>query len=57
MPSGKPTTILVTHPIIAKDWDEVRNKHLKIEEVGPSNKREVWWVCKNGHSYAIPRSH
>lgn len=53
MPSGKPTTILVTHPIVAKDWDVERNKLLKIEDIGPSNKREVWWLCKNRHSYAI----
>ncbi|MBE6141340.1 MAG: hypothetical protein E7175_00595 [Erysipelotrichaceae bacterium] len=41
-------------PEIAKEWDCVKNKSLKPEDVAASAGRSVWWICEKGHSYRAP---
>ena len=49
----KKKSILITHPLIARDWDVEKNINLSIENVAPTDKLNVWWTCVNGHSYAV----
>jgi hypothetical protein len=49
----KKKTILITHPLISKDWDFEKNKDLLIENVGPTEKVIAWWNCERGHSYKV----
>lgn len=38
-------------PDLAAEWDTEKNGDLKPSQVGPSEKRSVWWRCPRGHSY------
>jgi hypothetical protein len=49
----KKKSILVTHPLIARDWDVEKNTDISIENVAPTDKLSVWWSCLNGHSYSV----
>jgi very-short-patch-repair endonuclease len=50
---AKKKSILVTHPLIASDWDAERNINSTIENISSTEKTSVWWTCANGHSYAV----
>lgn len=39
------------NPELAKEWDYQLNGSLSPEDIFPSSNREVWWRCKNGHSW------
>ena len=49
----KKKSILITHPLIARDWDAEKNIDISIENVAPTDKLSVWWSCLNGHSYSV----
>ena len=36
---------------ILKEWDYDKNKDIQIDKIGKSSSKEVWWKCKEGHSY------
>lgn len=45
------------HPELCVGWDYEKNGNLTPEMVLPHSRRQVFWKCKNGHSYsASPRS-
>ena len=46
-------SILISNPLIARDWDVQKNIDLNIESVSSTNKNPVWWICENGHSYSV----
>lgn len=39
-------SIIYTHPDIAKQWDLLKNKHIKIETITSGNGKKVWWKCE-----------
>lgn len=49
----KKKSILITHPLIAKDWDIEKNINSVIENISSTEKISVWWKCANEHSYAV----
>ena len=36
-------------PDLAKEWHPTKNGNLKPDGVMPGSKREVWWICPEGH--------
>ncbi len=38
------------YPDLCSEWDYSRNNILP-SEVSPSDRKKVWWKCKNGHEY------
>ena len=49
----KKKSILISNPLIAKDWDLQKNVDLNIEMVSSTDKGPVWWICENEHSYSV----
>ena len=45
------TDLPATHPALAAEWDTVRNESLTPQMVSAGSHKNVWWICKNGHSY------
>ena len=43
--------LVTTHPKIAKEWDNEKNKLLRPEQFGIGSNKKVWWKCKRGHSW------
>ncbi len=39
----------VLAPWIAQEWDPARNGSWMPRDVTPYSRREIWWVCGNGH--------
>ena len=33
------------------EWDYVKNQGINPEEIQPKSSRNIWWRCKNGHSW------
>ncbi len=40
-----------TMPAIAKEWDYEKNGDLRPEDVTAQSNRDIWWKCRNGHSW------
>jgi len=40
-----------THPHIAEEWDYIKNKDLRPEQVSFGTDKSVWWKCKCGYSW------
>jgi hypothetical protein len=38
-------------PEISKLWDKKKNGKLRPQDVFPYSKINVWWICKDGHSW------
>ncbi|MDZ5473275.1 zinc-ribbon domain-containing protein [Bacillus sp. 31A1R] len=48
----KENSIAITHPELAKDWDDKKNGELKPEHFSAGSGTEVWWKCKDcGHQW------
>lgn len=47
-------SIAHTHPLLAKEWDSEKNGVLKPEHFTRGSHDNVWWKCKNGHSFQKP---
>ena len=43
--------LLSLFPKIADEWHPTKNGDLKPDEVTYGNKKKVWWLCQEGHSY------
>lgn len=41
--------LATTHPLVAKQWDPVRNGNLTPEQVTKGSNKKVWWRCSEGH--------
>ncbi|MFD2614738.1 zinc-ribbon domain-containing protein [Paenibacillus gansuensis] len=40
------------HPLIAKDWDYIRNHPVTPKNIKPRARKKFWWICpEKGHSY------
>ena len=44
-------SLLVTHPILAQEWDPVKNLNLTASDVMAVNNQKVWWKCVNNHQW------
>lgn len=42
--------LATTHPHIAREWDYSKNR-LKPNEISYSSHEEIWWKCKEGHTW------
>lgn len=40
-----------THPDIAAEWHPTKNGDVTPEMVGPNNKDDYWWICREGHEW------
>lgn len=45
------TDLMHINPSLANEWDNDKNGKLKPNQVTPSSKKMVWWLCPKGHSY------
>ena len=39
------SNLLITHPLLCKDWHPTKNKNLKPEMFTKSSKQEIYWLC------------
>ena len=39
------------NPMLAQEWDYVKNGDLKPEQIMAGSGRKVWWKCADGHSW------
>lgn len=39
------------HPLLADEFDEIRNAPLSFSAIPPGSKGKFWWLCSQGHSY------
>ncbi len=46
-------SILISHPLIANDWDNEKNKEIDINTISSRDSIQVWWTCVKGHSYFV----
>ncbi len=44
-------SLLITHPLLSKDWDYDKNYPLKPENFSYGSGNKIWWLCSKGHSY------
>ena len=44
-------SVLITHPLVAKEWDYEKNQPLRPENFTYGSTYKVWWICSKGHSY------
>lgn len=51
----KDNCLATTHPDIVKEWSDKNN--LNPNEVTAGSGREIWWNCKEGHSFKIGVCH
>jgi DNA-binding transcriptional regulator YiaG len=47
-------SIASTHPVLIKEWDNEKNGVLKPEHFTKGSHDNIWWKCKNGHSFQKP---
>jgi hypothetical protein len=40
------------NPSFLKEWDNDKNIDIKPSEITLNNKRKVWWLCSNHHSFS-----
>ncbi|UCH95873.1 MAG: zinc-ribbon domain-containing protein, partial [Candidatus Aminicenantes bacterium] len=43
--------LAVINPGLAKEWNPGKNGALTPENVTPSSRQKVWWLCKAGHEW------
>ncbi len=51
LPIPGETDLATTHPLLAAEWDYVKNGALRPEDVTHGSVKAVWWRCPKGHSY------
>ena len=47
----KDSSIVTTHPDIAKEWNYKKNGNLHPEHITRSSHKKVWWICQHGHEW------
>lgn len=43
--------LATTHPQLAKEWHDTKNKTLTPKRVSYGSGKKVWWQCPNNHEY------
>lgn len=46
------TDLATTHPELLADWDKAKNLPLEPTMVIAGTSRQIWWLCKSGHSWS-----
>jgi|APSaa5957512535_1039671.scaffolds.fasta_scaffold10250_2 hypothetical protein len=47
----KETSLLATHPNIAKSWHPIKNGSLNPDQVLSGTSKKAWWLCSKGHEW------
>jgi len=47
----KESSLLVSNPEIAQEWNYEKNATLKPEHFTPNSNKKVWWKCSKGHEW------
>lgn len=45
--------LATTHPELMTEWDFEKNTDIKPDELSRGSVKNVWWICKNNHSYLV----
>ena len=45
-------SLAARYPLIAAQWDSVRNGDVQPEKIAPFSQRKAWWLCDLGHSWS-----
>lgn len=45
------SSLLITHPEIAKEWNYHKNGNLTPNKVSYGSQKKVWWKCEKGHEW------
>lgn len=53
----KENSLEESYPIIAKEWNQEKNRNLKPSQVLPNSHKKVWWICPKGHEWETTLSH
>lgn len=43
--------LLTINPALAAEWNHAKNGNLKPEHFTANSKKQVWWICGNGHEW------
>ncbi|MCD4776796.1 MAG: zinc-ribbon domain-containing protein [Candidatus Aegiribacteria sp.] len=46
-----------THPEVAAQWHPSKNGNLKPDDVTYGMRKNVWWICDNGHEWCDTIGH
>ena len=49
--SEKETSLLLSNPKLAKEWNYEKNGNLKPKHFAANSNKKVWWKCSNGHEW------
>lgn len=49
--SQKTSSLLLSNPAIASEWNHEKNGRLKPEVITAGSSKKVWWKCSNGHEW------
>lgn len=49
--SQKESSLAVTHPDLAAEWNQEKNGSITPEMVTAGSSRKVWWICSKGHEW------
>jgi hypothetical protein len=47
----KTSSLLLSNPEIAHEWNHEKNGRLKPEVITAGSRKKVWWVCSKGHEW------
>ncbi len=48
---SKNNTLLINHPVIAKEWHPTKNGNLRPDKVVSESNKRVWWKCPKGDDH------
>lgn len=43
--------LLTTNPLLAAEWNFLRNKKLRPDQFSAGSSIKVWWICKDNHEW------
>lgn len=49
--SSKANSLMVSNPVLAKQWHPHKNGSLTPDKVLPGSTKKVWWICDEGHEW------
>ena len=49
--SEKEKSLLMSNPMIASEWNYIKNGNLKPDFFLSNSNKKVWWVCDKGHEW------
>jgi len=47
----KTNSLLLTHPILAKQWHPTKNHSLTPRDITPGYSKQIWWKCAKGSDH------